>query len=460
MRAVKQVASAGIPSAAIIARQFVMQAKTIARYEGLESTTLAVYPGVILTDEDERFRANVHETLIPAIVSGLTTQSAADELGAKAATEHAPTDIVLRGSLQEILDGFTERIWSDGLPFVPPTLARVQEFIEAGRRDPAEVIGVLRPSYREATVWSVAVNGVMAGCRPEYMPVLLGIVECISEPHFRLLDAGSTPGWEPLVMLSGPAVEQLGFNCGNGVLRAGNPANSSVGRFLRLYMRNIGGLLSPPGTTDQASFGFNFNNALAENSFGSTDIGWPTLAQDEGFPAGSSTVSVQGVVTISATISSSGAKAEEHLDIIAKILRHAISYGGVFGQYNHSTVNMVLAMCPPIARAIAADGWSKDDIRRYLGDHMFMNAADVDLRAYHGSQSHSFALQKTPFGRAYVESLGLDPEAVDPATLEVPALVSVEKLAIVTAGSPGRNHSRGFIGNHIQGARVTKLIAP
>src|SRR5438876_447497 len=97
--------------------------------------------------------------------------------------------------------------------------------------------GVGLPENRAATVWSIAVNAVMAGCRPEYMPVLLAIVEAIAEPIFRVEDAGSTPGWEPLVIVSGPIATRLDLNHGQGVMRVGRQANSSLGRFLRLYLR-------------------------------------------------------------------------------------------------------------------------------------------------------------------------------------------------------------------------------
>src|SRR5262249_7443189 len=153
----------------------------------------------------------------------------------------------------------------DGLPVIPPTVDRVKAFLGCTDRSASEVLGVLAPEKREATVMNVAVNGVMAGCRPEDMPILLAVVECITDPAFRMEDAGSTPGWEPLVVVSGPLVRALDFNSGTGVMRVGRQANASVGRFVRMYMRNVAGLRAPPGVTDQAGFGANFNMALAEN---------------------------------------------------------------------------------------------------------------------------------------------------------------------------------------------------
>ncbi len=464
MRAVAKVAGAGLPSVAIVANQFERQARMIARAQGLDSCTIAIYPGTILVDDDATFEANTRTHVFPALLEGLlgTTAPAADAPAAASTAavdpdrEHRPDEIVYRGSLQDIQDEFIARQWSDGLPIVPPTPYRVAEFVAASGRPGTDTLGVMMPSNRVATVWSIAVNAVMAGCRPDYMPVLISLVECLCDPHFRVQDAGGTPGWEPLVIVSGPIVEQLGFNTGAGALRIGAQANSSIGRFTRLFLRNIPGFL--PGATDQGSFGFNFNVALAENGAALAEMGWSTVAQDEGFAAPASTVTVQSVVTISSSMPSSGPTAEENLRYIAPMLCQAIAVGGVFGQYNHSTLDTVLAMCPPIARTIARDGWSKDDVRRYLGEHMTMNGGLVNQRAFGGSRKTTFAIERTPFGSAFLRSRGLDPESVNAADIDFPALVSTEKMIITAVGNPGRNHSRAFIGNHVQGARVTREV--
>jgi hypothetical protein len=493
MRAVAKVAEAGLPSVAIVANQFQRQARMIARAQGLDSCTIAVYPGTILVDDDETFASNTMQHVFPFVLDGLTglrTDSAAGAETASAAgtaaavsvmaaptsgtaaptapatataaladaaeSEHGADEIVYRGTLQDVQDEFVARQWSDGLPIVPPTRRLVEAFVEASGRVGSDVLGLMQPSNREATIWSIATNAVMAGCRAEYMPLLVALVEGLCDPYFRVQDAGGTPGWEPLVIVSGPVVEKLGFNTGAGALRIGNQANSSIGRFTRLYLRNIPGLL--PGATDQGSFGFNFNIAMAENGAALAEMGWPTVAQDEGFAAGTSTVTIQSVVTISSSLPSSGSTAEENLYYIAPALCQAIAVGGVFAQYNHSILYTVLAMCPPIARTIAKDGWSKDDVRRYLGDHMTMNGGLVNERAFGGSGGHKFAIERTPFGIDFLRRQGLDPATVDVSQVDFPALVSVEKMAITAVGNPGRNHSRAFIGNHVQGARVTKAI--
>src|SRR5690606_39204194 len=117
---------------------------------------------------------------------------------------------------------FIRQKWSDGLPIVPPTKEKIQQFLDYTDLAPNISLGVLDPSKFSATPWNIAVNGVMAGCRPEYMPILLAIAEVMATPQFGLKHAGATPGWEALIMLNGPIARQLGFNYKGGVQRPGN----------------------------------------------------------------------------------------------------------------------------------------------------------------------------------------------------------------------------------------------
>ena len=133
-----------------------------------------------------------------------------------------PRAVVFAGSLDDVQDHFVERLWSDGLPVVPPTLDRVERFLRFTDRDPDEVIGVLPPAHREATVWGVAVNGVMAGCRPEHMPVLIAAVEAIADNHYNLNNIGSTWGVLPFLLVNGDVWTDIDF----GALRREPPAGS------------------------------------------------------------------------------------------------------------------------------------------------------------------------------------------------------------------------------------------
>src|SRR5690606_5142085 len=140
---------------------------------------VATYPGVIATHERPTIARNIEEHLVDQIVRELTESDAAPS-PADAEARPDERSIVFTGSFEDVNDHFLREQWSDGLPIVPPTIEKVEAFLRFTDRSPDEVIGVLHPSLTAATVWNVAVNGVMAGCRPEYMPVLLAIVEAMA----------------------------------------------------------------------------------------------------------------------------------------------------------------------------------------------------------------------------------------------------------------------------------------
>ena len=202
LRATKIAEESGIPGVAVIASGFMSQAKATARAMGTPDMGIVSYPGNIPLDTSDELADKVWTKVLPGVVDVLTSDTGATA-PTSSAREPDNREIIFSGTLAEVQEHFETREWSDGLPFVPPTREAVAEFLTWTDRDPAEIIGILPPEFREATVWSVAVNGVMAGCRPEYMPILLAMVEAIADPAFKLEDAGCTPGWEPLAVVSG-----------------------------------------------------------------------------------------------------------------------------------------------------------------------------------------------------------------------------------------------------------------
>lgn len=449
MRAAAAAERAGVPAVAIGGSGFEPMGRAIGKSLGIPHVPIVSYPGVILTDGTDVFRGKMREIVAPAVVDALTRTYSAED--AVSEVEPRPRDVVVRGDLDTVLEAFEEQGWTDGLPIVPPTVERVEEFLRHTRRDPDEVLGVLPPDLREATVWSVAVNGVMAGCRPEYMPVLLGIVECVAAPEFRVQDAGSTPGWESLVVLSGPVVERLGFNSRTGVLRVGNRANTSVGRFLRLYLRNLAGLRILPEHTDQGAIGASFHVVLAENDAAVRELGWPSHREDLGFAAEDSVVSVRSCLTVSAPIYTGGDAVVDHLEPLALVFGNAMgpwSYTGMeFGAWHP-----LLVLGPSIAAALARHGYDKPALRRYLAEHMLISVKELERCAWAvGSTSFrvSSLVERGELDERYA---GDDPERL------VPMCPRAEDIAIVLAGNEGRNQSRGFVQNHVQGVPVSRRI--
>ena len=448
MRASAAAERAGYPSVSIVASGFLKLAAHVARGLGTQSQAIAEYPGVPMTDSADELSKKMHDSVIPAIVAGLTTKAVGQAEESEPDSEH----VVFRGTLGDVQDYFYGNGWTDGLPIMPPTKDSVEAMLRFTDRSPHEVVGTLPPENRAATVWNTAVNGVMAGCRPEYMPLLLAVVEAIADPQFRLQDAGATPGWEPLIVVNGPIVKTLGFNYGTGVMRGGRQANTVVGRFLKLYMRNVAGLRIPPGEGDKGSIGANFNVALAEDEDTVRALGWPTFAADRGYSPDENTVTVQSVVYTSPPIYSGGATAREHLDILADVFGQTCAYRTFIGVKN-ALYCPLLVLGPSVARIIARDGLNKGDIRAFLYENAKVSAEDVEKYAWHGGHT-TYSL------RALVEEGAIPDEYARSSDPKRPVRVFVrpEMIGIVVAGDPGRNQSKGYVNNHIQGAPVTKRI--
>jgi hypothetical protein len=439
---------AGVPSTTIVATAFLKQASANARGEGMADLCVSEFPGVIMTQSDEELRRNVAEVLVPNIIRQLTRPVTVETK----ATEPEPRSIVFRGTLDQVNQYFLEQQWTDGLPIVPPTVERVEAFMRFTDRDPGEVLGVIQPENREATIWAVAVNGVMSGCRPEYMPILIGIVEAMSEPNFYARDFGATPGLEPMVIVNGPIVKQLGFNYETAVMRVGRQANTSIGRFARMFLRNLVGLRFSPDDTDKASIGLGMNVALAENEAAVSDVGWTSFAQDQGFSREDNVVTVQSVMCSTIPIYTAGDTAVEHLDRLVEI------FGGTCAGWAHTGIKKgknfpLLIISPGVAKIMAREGLTKRDVQQYIYDHtkisvrnLYRHAWELGYTEYDLKQLHAEGMVSS----AYVES-------DDPDRL-VPVFVKPEGIGIVLSGDPGRNQSKGYVQNQSHGYPTARKI--
>ena len=286
LRASAIAENAGVPTSSLVCEGFIGQAATTSVGIGLPNLPVALVPGHVDGQSDEELWANVTSVTLDAVIDNLLSQPAE----AVPINEPAASDTVFTGGFEEVNRFFYENGWSDGLPVVPPTRAKVERFLEFCDRDPEAEIGVLAPDNRAATPWNVAVNGVMAGCRPEYMPVLLALVEAMADASYGVEHSGNTPGAETLIVANGPIIRDLGFNYEQGVLRDGFQANTAIGRFWRLMLRNVAGFL--PHETDKGTYGGTWRVVLAENEAVLRRIGWPTIAADQGLSGDGSAVTV------------------------------------------------------------------------------------------------------------------------------------------------------------------------
>src|ERR1700704_4280830 len=177
-------------------------------------------------------------------------------------------------------------IWFDmgvtaGLPVVPPTRERVEQMLEGTARDRTELVGEVAPNYGRATVEKVAVNSVMAGCRPDYLPVGLAAVEAACDPAFNLHGMSTSTHFSaPLIVVNGPIRERVGLNCSFGVFGPGYRANATIGRALRLVMINVGG--AKPGETSMSTFGHPGHYPCSIGEYEGPSP-WPPYHVDRGF---------------------------------------------------------------------------------------------------------------------------------------------------------------------------------
>lgn len=215
--------------------------------------------------------------------------SRVDELRSRMSPDRLKSRRVEIAGAEDEFEAMYDRGWSDGLPVVPPTPERVKRMLAGTRRDPADIVAIVPPDLVEATVEKVAINAVMAGCRPEYLPVVLASIEAVCTDAFNMHGIlATTMSVGPILIVNGPIRHSIGMNSGINVFGQGNRANLTIGRAVQLIVRNVGGGI--PGGVDRSTHGnpVKVGLAFAEDEEGSP---WDPLAVSLGFePAGVSTV--------------------------------------------------------------------------------------------------------------------------------------------------------------------------
>jgi hypothetical protein len=271
--------------------------------------------------------------------------------GAAAAAEGLTARRVELGPAEDDAEAMFERGWTDGLPVVPPTPERVARMLSGTTRDPSEVVAVVPPDLVECTVEKVAINAVLAGCRPDYLPVVLAAVEAACTDEFNIHGLLATTWFSgPLVIVNGPVTRAIGMNSGINALGQGNRANATIGRALQLVVRNVGG--GRPGEVDRATLGQpgKYSFCFAERE---QDSPWEPLHVTRGLPASSSAVTLFA--------------AEGPRGIVDQLSRDADSLASTFAACLRATTHpkLVLAfdalvvVSPEHGRVFREAGWSK-----------------------------------------------------------------------------------------------------
>jgi hypothetical protein len=261
--------------------------------------------------------------------------------------------------LTQAMDLCFEKGWTDGLPVVPPTEARVQAMLDAAGLAPDKEIAFITNRQVGVTAEKVAINAVMAGCKPEYMPVVVAAVEGISDPRWGYHGpATSTGGAGVLMIVNGPIARRLDFNSGDNLFGPGWRANATVGRAVRLVMRNVIGTL--PGHLDRGTLGHpgKYTYVIAENE---AESPWTPLHVERGFRPADSTVTVMAAEAPHQFYNQLSSTATGILTTLCDDMRIS---GNTTSQPNY-----VVVIAGEHMQVIAADKWTKADIRAFVFEH-------------------------------------------------------------------------------------------
>ncbi len=304
-----------------------------------------------------------------------------------------------------------DRRWSDGLPLRPPTLDRVERMIAASGRTPDEIVAVVQPGFGTATVEGIAINAVMAGCRPEYMRTLIAAVQAFTDPRFNLQGIqATTNAATAMIVVNGPLARELGVNGHLNCLGQGTWANATLGRALRLVMQNIGGTL--PGEMDRATQGQpgKYTFCCAENE---DDSPWEPLHVERGFDKNDSTVTIVGAAG-TVNFNTHAKDATDLLKVFADSICFPTNNDYYFGG------EPWLLIGPEHAEILHREGLSKRDVKLKLWEmsrlHVDRLAAKDRMRLQHtrGAELGPFDTKTT-----------------------IPISIKPDEVSIIVAGGPG-----------------------
>lgn len=279
-----------------------------------------------------------------------------DELAAKFGGTLRSSRPVQFAELEDEFEAMFDRGWSDGLPLVPPTPERVERMLAGTTRDRSDIVAVIPPNLAEASVEKIAINAVMAGCRPEYLPVVIAALEAVCNDDFNMHGVlATTMGVGPILIVNGPIRRELDMNSGINVLGQGNRANATIGRAVQLCVRNLGG--GRPGEIDRATHGNpgKLGLCFAEDEEGSP---WESLAQDRGFDAGTNTVTAFCGEAPRIIFDQMSRTAEALTKSIALTMLANV-HPRIIG------MDTTLVLCPEHMARFADAGWDKS---RFLGE--------------------------------------------------------------------------------------------
>jgi hypothetical protein len=314
-------------------------------------------PGIRIVPETVACESTVRSDIeagvagaMPQIVEGLTKPLSQDEKSPKPKSAKPPR-IAFKGTLEEVNRHFYGNGWTDGLPIIPPTEARVAEMMQGTDLPPGQVVAKVIPRLGKATVEKIAINAVMAGALPTHLPFLIAAVQAVSDPKTRFdTFEVSTGSWAPFFAVNGPYRSDVNINCSSGALSPGNIANSAMGRALGLIVKNIGG--ARKAVEDMGVLGNPAKWSLVVGEL-EEESPWESLSVERGFKKEDSTLTVFFPNTYIQTIPGE-TNANGILDILSRM-----GPGGM----------SCLMVIPSHAKILSSEGWTKKKVKEYIAEH-------------------------------------------------------------------------------------------
>lgn len=347
----------GIPASMIIMQPFEPDARHMAQRLGMPGLGFVILPEAqVLSLNEQRIRSLLTEA-VPAVLHNLTHEPTSRRTAEEKEQDRLSfTGKDYKDALDKMNETFMANRWGDGLPLIPPTPEAVEAMLAATDLAPDYVLGKVEPGKGDATVKKIAVNAVMAGCKPEYFPIVLAAVEAIIDPRFDLYGVQTTTGPPtPVIVVSGPLARKIGMNSGFSSLGPGNWANATIGRALRLVMINIGHAW--PGDPDMKPIAWpgKYTAAFAENE-DALPAGWKPLRVMLGYDEGDTIVGV---------LPAAGARCFVDYGDLSEI--RAQMMGGYNGR-NHRFwgEEVMVVLSPALAQLYASYGLTPEDLQKTL----------------------------------------------------------------------------------------------
>jgi len=397
------------PSATLVNEGFVNDAMSAASSRGMPGLRIVPTPVPCEASVRDDIEAGI-EAALDRIIAALTGPVTPEEMSPTPKVVEKPSRIIFEGDVGEVNRFFYVRGWTDGLPIIPPTEEAVGEMLTGTDLPPDHLLGELIPRMGKATVEKIAVNAVMAGALPTYMPVLIAGVKLLIDPATNLGTWGvSTGSWAPFWVINGPIRNDLHLNSGCGALSPGDIANATIGRAMGLIIKNIGG--ARKGIEDMGTLGNpgKYSMVIAENE---EESPWEPMHVENGFDRKESTITVSSPNTY-IQIWPYGSDDE---GILRAVIYNLIPRGAP-----------CIILTPQHAKIMADRGWTKEDIKTFVAEYGRVPA--YHLPSYWGTSSPLSVPGKPP---------GLHKGRVPMReTDSVPMITNRHAMEVLVAGGPG-----------------------